>query len=693
MKFIKSMLSLQSKISEINGIGKSKANKFKKLEIETVRDLIFYYPFRYDDFSQLKKISELSVGDVATIRAKVELIAAKRSPRQRKIITEALISDETDQIKIIWFNQPWIAKSIRPGDELFISGKVAGDLFNLYFSSPSYEKVSAHSLHTARLVPIYSLTQGLTSKQLRYIIGSALDSVEKVEDWLPTEIKKENKLADLKFAVRAVHFPESADELVVARRRLAWDELFLVQLWAQLMRRDLKNKQSRVINFFENETKDFVKNLKFTLTVDQKKVAWEILKDIGKAEPMNRLLEGDVGSGKTVVATMCMYNAVLNNFQSALMAPTEILATQHFNNLSKLFDNTNIRLGLATSSQKIIGQENLSKKDFYKKCENGEVDIIIGTHALIQKEVNFKDLALVIIDEQHRFGVEQREVLKSKGAKKNVPHFLSLTATPIPRSLALTLYGDLDLSIIKQMPMGRKQIITRLIPPDKRSLAYGFIRQEIAKGRQVFVICPRIDAGDKFGSASVKVEFEKLSQDIFSDLSVGLLHGKMKSVEKEKVMADFAQNKISILVATSVVEVGVDIPNATVMMIEGSERFGLSQLHQFRGRVGRGEEQAYCFLFSESNDLQTLSRLSALVKCHDGFELSQLDLKNRGSGQLYGYDQSGFMNFKIADLNDLELIKQTKLSAEKLVRQNSDLSAWPALNEKLLSLELSTHGE
>ncbi len=687
------MLSLQSKISEINGIGKSKANKFKKLEIETVRDLIFYYPFRYDDFSQLKKISELSVGDVATIRAKVELIAAKRSPRQRKIITEALISDETDQIKIIWFNQPWIAKSIRPGDELFISGKVAGDLFNLYFSSPSYEKVSAHSLHTARLVPIYSLTQGLTSKQLRYIIGSALDSVEKVEDWLPTEIKKENKLADLKFAVRAVHFPESADELVVARRRLAWDELFLVQLWAQLMRRDLKNKQSRVINFFENETKDFVKNLKFTLTVDQKKVAWEILKDIGKAEPMNRLLEGDVGSGKTVVATMCMYNAVLNNFQSALMAPTEILATQHFNNLSKLFDNTNIRLGLATSSQKIIGQENLSKKDFYKKCENGEVDIIIGTHALIQKEVNFKDLALVIIDEQHRFGVEQREVLKSKGAKKNVPHFLSLTATPIPRSLALTLYGDLDLSIIKQMPMGRKQIITRLIPPDKRSLAYGFIRQEIAKGRQVFVICPRIDAGDKFGSASVKVEFEKLSQDIFSDLSVGLLHGKMKSVEKEKVMADFAQNKISILVATSVVEVGVDIPNATVMMIEGSERFGLSQLHQFRGRVGRGEEQAYCFLFSESNDLQTLSRLSALVKCHDGFELSQLDLKNRGSGQLYGYDQSGFMNFKIADLNDLELIKQTKLSAEKLVRQNSDLSAWPALNEKLLSLELSTHGE
>ncbi|MFA4872246.1 MAG: helicase-related protein, partial [Patescibacteria group bacterium] len=401
--------------------------------------------------------------------------------------------------------------------------------------------------------------------------------------------------------------------------------------------------------------------------------------------------EGDVGSGKTLVAIIALYNVFLNKYQSAFMAPTEILARQHFETGLKFLENYGVKIGLITRSRKIINRQAVGKKEFLEKCRAGEIDLIIGTHAIIQKEIKFKKLALIVIDEQHRFGVEQRQLLKQKGGS---PHLLSLTATPIPRSLALTLYGDLDLSIIRQMPVGRKKILTRIAPPEKRQLAYEFIAKQINLGRQVFVVCPLIDPSDKLGVRSVKQEFKKLDEEIFPDLPVGLLHGRLKAGQKEEVLRKFADNEIKILISTSVIEVGIDIPNASVMMIEGAERFGLAQLHQFRGRVGRSEHQSYCFLFSDSGDRQTLARLEALVNCHDGFVLANKDLELRGAGNIYGREQAGFLNLnlKIADLGDLNLVKNVRDVAERFVGENN-LDDYPLLKERIDALGLSEHLE
>src|SRR3989339_2099187 len=701
-------MDLDTKIDEFNKVGKTISARLKKLSIETVRDLLLYFPFRYDDFSQVVTISSLKPGMVATICGRVDLIANRRSPRQKKMLTEAMICNDTDSIKAIWFNQPWITKNLSSGDKVYISGKVQGDLFENYFNSASYEKLSADNIHTARLVPIYSLTDGLTQKQIRYLVKSALPIVNEVEDFLPAEIITEQKLLALDRAISQIHFPASGQALSAARKRLAYDEIFLLQVWSQLVKNNFKDKKAYHIKFHKHKTRDFIHNLNFKLTVDQKKATWEILQDLAGDEPMNRLVEGDVGSGKTVVATIAVYNTALNNAQSVLMAPTEILAFQHYQTMNKLLGKE-IKIGLLTRSQRCVSDDEgkLSKKKFLNRCRKRDIDLIIGTHTLIQPEVEFKKLALIIIDEQHRFGVEQRQVLKQKDSSfatlssspyqgtvpegrrglPRTPHFLSLTATPIPRSLALAFYGDLDLSIIRQMPHGRKSIITKVVLPAKRQLAYEFILKQINSGRQVFVVCPLIDPSDKLGVRSVTEEFKKLDQQIFPNLEIGLLHGRLKSEQKEKVIADFTDNKIKILVSTSVIEVGIDMPNATVMMIEGSERFGLAQLHQFRGRVGRGEHQSYCFLFSDSGDLASNQRLQSLVDCSDGFALAQKDLELRGAGQVYGQDQSGFYNFKMADLSDLDFIAEIKKTAIKFVAEN-DLSDFPLLKEKLSALGL-----
>ncbi len=711
---IKLMLTLETNIKNFYGVGATLAKRLAKLDIATVRDLLFYFPFRYDDFRTITSINNLTAGITANIIGQIELIQNKRSPRKRIYITEALIRDQTGQIKVIWFNQPFIAKNLKIGEMVSLAGKIETDYSGLVMVSPIYEKITSRgAVHTQGLVPNYHLTAGITQKQIRALIKRVIPLADKIPDWLPEFIIKKQNLLTLPQAIKKIHFPTSFIEVKKARERLAFNELFLLQIQSFLVKKELKSFFALPIKFQPKPTKDFVSSLGFKLTNDQRRAAWEILQDMEKEKPMARLLEGDVGSGKTVVAAIALFNVALNNRQGVLMAPTEILAAQHFSSLQKMFVNFNLNLVLLTRGSKTFfecrpnkqKEKKLSKPKILKKIKTGEANIIIGTHTLIQEEVQFKNLALVVVDEQHRFGVAQRKALiekmrypdttskNSSPTKTILPHFLSMTATPIPRSLALALYGDLDISLIKEMPHGRKKIKTYVIPEEKREKAYQFIREQIKIGRQVFVICPLIDISDKLGIKSVKEEYKKLNEEVFPDLPIGLLHGRLPTREKEKIMADFLADKIKILVSTSVVEVGVDVPNATIMMIEGAERFGLAQLHQFRGRVGRGEHQSYCFLFTDSQTEKTLQRLEALVKYQDGFELAKIDLQLRGPGEIYGTAQKGFPDLKIATLLDYDLIKKTRTEAQALIANDPELINAPQLKKLIKQIAAATHLE
>ncbi|MFA6524759.1 MAG: ATP-dependent DNA helicase RecG [Patescibacteria group bacterium] len=689
---------LSTPISNFPTVGPRTAQRLIKLGIETAEDLLFYFPFRYEDYSNISVIGEVQNNQTATIKARVDLIRNKRSPRKRMIVTEAMLGDDTGSIKAVWFRQPYLTKTILPGDELFLSGKIEGDLFSFQMINPIYEKVKSIPLHTARLVPVYPTTSGITQKQLRFLVNVALLVADHVTDWLPISIKRKYNFLQLKEAIRQIHYPKTKGLLEEARARIGFDELFLIQLGALKIKSDLAEKEAPSINFQEKEIKSFVNNLPFVLTASQKKSSWEIIKDLEKHHPMNRLLEGDVGSGKTVVAALSILNTALNGFQVALMAPTEILAQQHFDTLNRLFQKEkSIKLCLLTSHTVKIGKGTMIKKtDCLKQISSGEINVVIGTHAIIQKSVSFNNLAFVIIDEQHRFGVKQRGEMKVKNPKTVnwAPHFLSMTATPIPRSLALTVYGDLDLSIINELPKGRKRISTSIIPKVKRLAAYDFIEKEIQKGRQVFVICPLIEESDKLGVKAVTSEYEKLNNNIFPNIAIGMLHGKMKADQKEDVMKKFLANEYRILVSTSVIEVGVDVPNATIMMIEGAERFGLAQLHQFRGRVGRSTHQSYCFLFTDQAGPDVLNRLGALVKSHDGFALAEKDLALRGPGEVYGSKQSGyFPSLKIASLTDYELVKKARLEAGQLLRSDPRLTENQYIRKKITELTKNIHLE
>lgn len=700
------MLDLNTDIIKISRVGATTAKRLKKLGLQTVEDLLLYFPFRYDDYSEIARIDDLEPGKNANVVGHIELIQAKRSPRKKMSITEALLSDESETLRVIWFNQPYIAKNLRVGDRVSLAGKVEDDHGMMTMKSPAYEKIYSadkNGIHTQGLVPNYHLTANITHKQVRFLIKQVIDLSDKIIDWLPAEIIKSLKLLSLGKAIRKIHFPQNQKDIDEARRRLAFDELFLLQLQSQIIKKDLKNSRAEKIIFLKKETKDFVDSLPFKLTDAQRAAAWDILQDMEKDKPMARLLEGDVGSGKTVVACITMLNAALNGKQAVLMVPTEILARQHYESVCRLFSGFDIKIGLITRSDKRLNQElgirNNSNENKNKKIHDSlfiihNSDIIIGTHALIQEDIEFSNLGLVIIDEQHRFGVEQRKTLTAKANnKKTTPHLLSMTATPIPRSLALALYGDLDISIINQMPQGRKKIITIVAGEENREKAYTFIREEINRGRQAFVICPLIDISDKLGVKSVKEEFEKLDKTIFHDLKIGMLHGRMKAKEKEEVMRDFLENKTKILVSTSVVEVGVDVPNATIMMIEGADRFGLAQLHQFRGRVGRSDHQSYCFLFSESRAPRTLHRLEAMVNNHDGLSLAKIDLKFRGPGEVYGTMQKGFPELRIASLFDYELMKLAKEAVEAYLEKDPELKFASALKEKTEEWEKNAHLE
>lgn len=662
------IINLQTPVEDLTRVGKTVATRLHTLGIRTAGDLLLYFPFRYVDYSKITTIENLVPGEPVTVRGVIELIKNRRSFRRHTYVTESLVRDHTGSVKILWFNQPYLAKVLKPGDEVYISGELDGDKNSLQFTSPLYEKAKEETIHTARIIPIYPLTKNISQKQLRFLISQAIHLAQDIEEWLPEYFIKKYNLSSIFFAIQNIHFPQSNKALDSALYRLKFDELLRQQLKVQYNKLQYVHLRARSFASNIENIKKFVFSLPFTLTKDQKIASWQILQDMEKDIPMNRLLEGDVGSGKTVVAAIAALNCAMNSAQAVFMAPTEVLALQHYEKISKLFKDFDVSVALITRTKKIIQGEGATKAKAYRKIEQGEVDVVIGTHAIIAEDVMFKEIGLAIIDEQHRFGVEQRKLLTKKSLEKNYsPHFLSMTATPIPRTLSLILYGDLDISMIREMPAGRKKIITQIVPPKKRKDAYEFIRERMKRGEQVFVVCPLIDPTDALGVKSVTEEYERIQKEIFPEFHVAMLHGKMKPQAKEEVMNNYKKGEIQILVATSVIEVGVDIPNATVMFIEGAERFGLAQLYQFRGRVGRSHLQSYCFLFMTNFSERANQRLHALLSAKDSFELAKIDLELRGPGDVYGVEQSGFPEFKLAKLTDVAIIQEAQACAQEIL--------------------------
>lgn len=670
-------MNLQTSVSTAGRIYKMYAGRLEKLGIKTFEDFLFHIPSRYDDFSLISKINSVQPGEVVTIQGTVSEINNEFT-KNFKRLQKAEIADDTGTIEVVWFNQPYLTKVIRKNDKIALSGKIDWFLRKIVMQSPDYELITnSPAIHTGRLVPVYPETKGITSKWLRRQTYNLItQNKNQFIEYLPDSIIERHSLVRITDAIEQIHFPQSLEKAVKSKQRLAFDELFLLQLSAMERKSNWnKNLTSNpfIVEKFKDKIDEFLNKLPFTLTNAQKKVMNEIFKDLSRTKPMNRLLEGDVGSGKTVVSAIAMFLSFLNGFQSVLMAPTEILAQQHYKTISKLLTPFKINVDLATGSNKL-------------KIENGKlkIDVLVGTHAVLEKGINFEKLRLVVIDEQQRFGVEQRALIRSKG--KN-PHLLTMTATPIPRTIALTLYGDLDLLILDEMPYGRKIIKTWLVPPEKRENAYGWIEKQIKETKsQVFIVCPFIEESETMQTIkAASKEFENLKDNVFKSLKLGLLHGKMKAKEKDEVLEKFRIGAIDILVATPVVEVGIDIPNATIIVIEASERFGLAQLHQLRGRVGRRDKQSYCLLFTESKIPQTLQRLKAMETHNIGSELAELDLQLRGPGEIYGTAQHGKKMLKIASFSDFELIKTVRLEAEQIF---PNLNTYPKLIEKLKTVNL-----
>jgi len=681
------MLTLDTKIKEIKKVGPTYLKRLHQLKIKNIRDLLFHFPHRYDDFSQIVSISQLTEGRKATIKGEIVEIKNTRLFHKRMVLTEALVKDKSGTIKVVWFNQPYLIQTLKKGKMVSLSGKLSFVKKILCLSNPVHEIAQTkETTHTGRLVPIYHETAGLSSRYLRYLIKPLLPLINQITDFLPEPIKKQFKLVSLSQAIQQIHFPNNYQSAQAARQRLAFDELFLIQLTTLRQRQKLAQEKALTIPFNQKLIKSFVKDFPFKLTNNQRVAAWQIFQDLSKKKPMNRLLNGDVGSGKTVVAIMAGLEIAKAGYQVALMAPTEILAKQHFQTFKDFLKKSNLRIALLTRTDNLVGQgKKITRPRLKKEIMEGKIDIVIGTHALIQENLNFKNLALAIVDEQHRFGVAQRANLQRKiyqveDGLPTIPHLLSMTATPIPRTLTLTIYGDLDISILKEMPKGRQKIITEIVVPADRQKTYNFIKKQVQQKKQVFVICPLIDESEKLSARgglasgekvkSVTQEYEKLSQKVFPQLKIALLHGKLKPKEKEEIMKKFKEGKTDILVSTSVVEVGIDVPKATVMMIEGADRFGLAQLHQFRGRIGRGTAQSYCFLFTDSTTKKTYQRLKAVLKAKDGFELAERDLKIRGPGDFSGTRQWGLPDLAMASLNDLELIQKTRLAAQQVLENN-----------------------
>jgi ATP-dependent DNA helicase RecG len=690
--------SIDLPITTLRGVSTSLAAKFKRLGVETIRDLLYFFPHRHLDYSQRKYISQLTEGEEQTVianvwQAQVTMPGGRRS-------TEAIVGDETGNVRVVWFNNPYLAKKLPTNTRVVLSGRVGLFSGRHVFESPEWELLEDKELiHTGRLVPLYPLTQGLHPRQVRKLMKQVVDQwAWQVEDFLPTELRQRCDLLELPQAIVQAHYPESEAAKDRARVCLAFGELFLLQLGVLTRKRDWQESQPG--NSFNVKTPaldTFLGSLPFKLTEAQHRALGEILADLKKPRPMSRLLQGEVGSGKTVVATAALLVGAASGYQGAFMAPTEILAEQHFANVGQLLsraghqvveeDNLSSYSGLLsrqlTVALLIGGINQARKQEIQRLILSGGIDIVIGTHALIQKEVEFHRLSLAVVDEQHRFGVTQRSALRQKGFN---PHVLVMTATPIPRTLALTLYGDLDLSVIDQLPPGRQVVKTKWLKPSQRDSAYAFLRRQVAEGRQAFIICPLIEESEAIEAKAAVAEYERLSEEVFPDLRLGLIHGRMSVAEKDEVMHRFRSGELDILVSTPVVEVGIDVPNATVMLVESADRFGLSQLHQFRGRVGRGQEQSYCMLLSQNPSEIGRERLDLIGKIYDGFQLAEEDLRLRGPGEFFGTRQSGLPDLRMAKLSDVALLE---LARDEAIRLFDDDPGLEKPEHHLLAKELA----
>lgn len=662
-------MNLVSPLEKVKGIGLKTGEQFAQANLHTVGDLINFLPRSHEDFSQITDIANIAPGK-ATIKARCEKIAT-RPVRRGLRITTATLADASGKLQAVWFNQPYRETQLKSGEEFYFSGVFEFNYNRYQLTNPSAEQVSAMPVQTDRVLPVYRSIKGLKTTLVRKILAELRPLITMLPETLPLEIIKDEKLLARSDALLAMHFPKTTEDIEKGRERLAFEELFELLLASQLNRQENAKLEGWHIPFNQSVVKAFVKQLPFKLTGAQRLAAWEILQDFEKKTPMNRLLQGDVGSGKTVVAGLAARQAAHEGFQTALMAPTEILASQHAETLQKLLSSFDVRVGLLTGSVK-----GAARKTLYAAIASGEVEVVVGTHALIQEAVQFHKLGFVVIDEQHRFGVKQRQELLKKS--QYMPHLLAMTATPIPRSLALTVYGELDISILNELPAGRKPIKTKIWSPNSRAQLYAMVDLELTSGRQAYVICSLIDDNPDNEIKSVQVEYKKLQNSVFKHRRIGLLHGKLKSDEKEAVMQQFSKGEIDILVSTTVVEVGVDVPNATVMLIEDADRFGLSQLHQLRGRVGRSVYQSYCYLISSTSSKPS-QRLREVEKSNDGFYLAEVDLKLRGPGEIYGHAQHGALNLQIASLGDTKLIARAQRSARMFVESGQDLLQYKQL--------------
>lgn len=661
-------MKLNTPIGEFPGIGQVRRRALERLELRTAEDLLRYPPRDYEDRTKLTSIAQAPEEETVCICAMVAEIPRLSRIRKGLEITKAKVVDETSSMTVTFFNQSYVKNALLPGETYIFYGKVEGRGRGRQMTNPVFEK-EGNARFTGRIMPIYSLTHGISNNMIAGMTRRALDEcLEQVEETLPAAIRQENKLASLPFSYQNIHFPNSFEELSLARRRLIFEELFYLSCGLAFL--GSRREQETAPRFPAQPISQFADLLPFSLTNSQQRAMDEIAADMMSGRPMNRLLQGDVGSGKTVVAAYGAWLAWQSGYQSALMAPTEILAVQHFRTLTELLAPSGIRISLLTGSMRAA-----EKKKICAALESGQIDLIIGTHALLSEGVSFSRLGLVVTDEQHRFGVAQRSALAAKAHLR--PHVLVMSATPIPRTLALIIYGDLDVSVLNELPPGRTPVETYLVGEDKRQRMYHFVRKLVGEGRQAYIVCPTVEEGEDDAAhlKAVTAYAQQLQNEIFPDLKVAFVHGKMKPREKESVMAQFADGQIHVLVSTTVIEVGVDVPNAALMIVENAERFGLSQLHQLRGRVGRGRHQSYCVLISENRNPETRERLKVMTKTTDGFVISEEDLKARGPGDFFGRRQHGLPQLRIADLaGDMRLLKQAQDAAEKLLKRDPTLS-------------------
>ncbi len=668
-----SRTSLCSPVQELHGVSDNYARRLERLGVGTIQDLLYLFPHRYDDFSALKTIDKLEYDAEVTIIGTVRETKERVSKRGQNIVTST-ISDGTGTVQATWFNQPYLTRRLKPGKQIVISGKVDQYSGRATFSSPTWEPLDEELIHTARVVPVYPLTRGITARWLRRLMKRTTDYWSlRLPDHLPVAIREERDLIDLESAIRQIHFPDDWSALEQARRRLAFDELLMIQLGVLGQRHEWQERSGQAVQIDSSLLRTFIESLPFALTPAQERALSEILGDLQKSKPMGRLLQGDVGSGKTVVAAAAMLVTAASGMQAVLMAPTEILAEQHYSSLEKLWDELWLPGLTKLSSQLRLLTGSLKRSEkakIYEEISSGQARIILGTHALIQEGLSYDNLGLAVIDEQHRFGVTQRASLRQKGHN---PHVLVMSATPIPRTLALTLYGDLDISTIDELPPGRKEIVTRWMKPIERERAYAFLRARVLESQQAFIICPLIEESDKIEAKAAVEEHRRLQEEVFPDLRLGLLHGRMTTDDKEAVMRDLYAGELDILVCTPVVEVGIDVPNATVMLIEEADRFGLAQLHQFRGRVGRGEQQSYCLLLADSPSDAGIQRLAIIEGTQDGFKLADEDLAIRGPGEFFGTRQSGLPGLRLARLSDVRVLEEARAVAREIWAEDPEL--------------------